>query len=238
MRGLRNAVSFLTTIPIGSAEHLQAGDLSRAAIWYPVVGLAVGLALAGAWEAITPRLSSHLAGALIVALWVLVTGALHLDGLADCCDGLLAPAAPDRRLEMMGDSRTGVFGVVGLTLLLLLKVTTVASLVSSTALVLAPVLGRWWMLPLGINRPAKPEGLGAALHEELNGKHLLIPAALVAGAVIYLGITAVIALIVTGVVTLALGLTAARRIGGQTGDVLGANCELVEWITLLTFVLM
>lgn len=238
MRGLRLALGFLTTVPWGASGHLQSGDLGRSAMWYPVVGLAVGLVLIGAWELMRPGLSPPLTAVLSVTLWALLTGALHLDGLADCCDGLFTSAGPERRLEIMADSRSGAFAVVGLVMFLLLKVASVASLESSAGLLLAPVLGRWWMLPMAATRPAKPKGLGSGLHEELTWSRFLFPAVTVATVAFFIGVNAGLALVTTGVATLIVGLFAARRIGGQTGDVLGANCELVEWITLMVFIVV
>src|SRR5262245_61596780 len=96
--------------------------MGRAALWFPLIGFGLGLVLAGGLLLFRLFFSPALAAALTVAAWAALTGGLHLDGLADCCDGLLATATPERRLEIMRDPRLGAFGVTGLTLFLILKV--------------------------------------------------------------------------------------------------------------------
>src|SRR5690606_23854022 len=104
-----NAVAFLTTLPAPRVPFSPDG-LGRAAVWFPAVGLLIGLVLClVAWVA-HYLFDPWLAGALVVAAWAALTGALHLDGLADCCDGLFAPVPPERRLEILRDPRVGGFG--------------------------------------------------------------------------------------------------------------------------------
>lgn len=235
MRGLRLAVGFLTVLPVRVPDPMGAGGLGRAALWFPFVGLGIG---AGLWILDAPirsNLPELAAAALIVALWAMVTGALHLDGFADSCDGLFAPASPDRRLEIMADSRTGAFGVVGVSLLLMLKITAVSGLTNPIALVLAPVLGRSWMLPMAMMTPARGDGLGTRLHSGLSWRRMLAPGLAVVAVVALAGPRAWAALVASGATTLALGWLARSHIGGQTGDVLGANCELAEWVVLLAY---
>lgn len=232
------AFGFLTTLPIGGSDRLSEADLARAAAWFPWVGLMLGAFLAAGWQLLSWRSPNLSAAALLLLLWIVASGALHLDGLADCCDGLLAPTLPARRLEIMRDSRSGAFAVVGIVMMLLLKVSAVASLNEPTALLLAPLYGRWWMLPLGLGRQARPTGLAATLGARLSGRSLVIPAALTLLFTWFAGVTAFIALVGSGLTTLGLFRFARARIGGVTGDVLGANCELAEVVTLIVFVLM
>jgi adenosylcobinamide-GDP ribazoletransferase len=235
MNGLRLALGFLTSLPVRPRGRLEAGDLGRAASWFPLVGLAIGAVLWAADSGATDHLPPLLVGGLVVGLWVVASGALHLDGLADCVDGMLASAPPARRLEIMADVHVGAFAVVGLVLYSIVKVAAVAALPSSRPLLLVPVLGRWWVLPLARMRPVRPGGLGDQLHAGL-GWHWLPALAVSAGMAALLGWRGVLAFAASGLSVLLWAGLARARIGGQTGDVLGAACEWAELAALLAFV--
>src|SRR6185369_12753777 len=121
MRLLLIAFQFLTIIPLPVGLRCEKEDLGRATAFFPLAGLAIGGMLAGANWLISPWIVRPLCDALLITLLALVTGALHLDGLADVCDGLAARGGRERFLAVMKDSRTGAVGVVGLVLGLLLK---------------------------------------------------------------------------------------------------------------------
>src|SRR5258706_5627486 len=127
MKGLRLALGFLTILPM-RVNNIQPGDLGRAAGWFPVVGLLLGLVLSASNWLLLRVFPPALAGGLVVALWAALTGGLHLDGLADCGDGLLASATPERRLEIMRDPRLGAFGGLVLAGFLILKVLATGAL--------------------------------------------------------------------------------------------------------------
>lgn len=140
MKQLKLALSFLTVFPMRISWALQPGDLGRAAAWFPLVGLVIGALLAAAWWGLMHLFPSMLTAALVVALWAALTGGLHLDGLADCSDGLLAAAAPERRLEIMKDPRLGTFGGAGLILHLLIKISAAAAIFVAAGLPTGVVL--------------------------------------------------------------------------------------------------
>ena len=121
------ALGFLTTLPARPVPYMPGG-LGRAAAWFPVVGLLIGVLLLLVQTAAALLLGPAVAAVLVVVLWAVLTGGLHLDGLADCCDGLLVSAPRERRLEIMRDPRVGSFAVTGLVLVLLLKAAAVFSL--------------------------------------------------------------------------------------------------------------
>src|SRR5512145_165372 len=121
MKYFRIAFGLMTTLPIRLHDDWQTGDSGRASVWYPFVGLIIGGLTWLGWMGATRYFSPLVAGILTLILWVVLTGGLHLDGLADCCDGLLASTTVERRLEIMKDPRLGTFGVTGLILLLFLK---------------------------------------------------------------------------------------------------------------------
>jgi adenosylcobinamide-GDP ribazoletransferase len=235
---LRLALSFLTTLPVG-APSAPPGSLGRAAPWFPVVGLIIGAMLAAAWWGLGYVFSSVLGAVLLVALWAALTGGLHLDGLADCGDGLLAAVPPERRLEIMRDPRLGTFGGLSLFLFLLLKVFTVAALPASPlgyyALLLAPVLARWLILTVARQPSARPGGMGAAFGQGLTPVALAIAAVLPAVLAIGGGWRGLGAGVAALLVVLIVSRVARVRLGGVTGDVLGLAVELSELAVLLVF---
>jgi adenosylcobinamide-GDP ribazoletransferase len=234
MRSLRLALGFLTTLPVQPPAGLAPGELGRAAAWYPLVGLAMGGLLWLLNHVLSTVFPGLLTAVLVLAFWVLMSGSLHLDGWADCCDGMFVSASKERRLEILRDSQLGTFAAVGLTLLLLIKVAAIANLVSRLALVIAPVLGRGLLPILARSKPARPDGLGARLHQEVQWVSsltllLVLPIIYFAG---WRGLLASVTAVVTALIWIRL---AQSRLGGQTGDVLGAACELIELVVLLAF---
>jgi adenosylcobinamide-GDP ribazoletransferase len=179
-----------------------------------------------------------LAALLTVTCWKLVTGGLHLDGLADCVDGI-GGRDPEHRLAIMRDSRIGAMGAVGLILFLLLEIAAVSELpdaVRAHALLAAPVIARAMPALLGrLLPPARREGLGAAFQASLprSAAPLALAVAL-AVATLALGGAGVVAVAVASGLCLLIGRVVARRLGGITGDVFGASIETAELAALLT----
>src|SRR5437867_1561091 len=198
MTGLVLAVRYLTIVPLpGRAAH-GVDALGRAAGWFPVVGLGLGLVLVGVERVASILFPSLLAALLTVTAWKVLTGGLHLDGLADCLDGLVGRDA-EHRLSIMRDSRIGAFGAVGLILFLLLEIAAVAELPAGLrwrALLVVPALARATPPLLArCFRAAKVEGHGAAFRSGLRAGAApvaLIPAlALVWAGLGVAGLTAV-----------------------------------------------
>src|SRR5262245_59900164 len=232
------ALRFLTVVPVPGREVDPREALGRAAWWFPIVGLALGIVLAGADRALRAVVSPMLAAALVLAIWKAATGAIHLDGLADCLDGL---AGHDRvrRLAIMQDSRIGVFGAVGLTFYLLIAFVGLGETPTAARgriLLVAPVVGR--LAPLLIAprfRPAKPDlGTGAAFLRGLSPwaglAHLAAVAVLSAWLLGPLGPAMMLASLL---VVLLWTAFLAGRFGGMTGEVLGSVIELSELAILL-----
>lgn len=239
MGSLILALRFLTVMPVPGREAAGPEALGRSAWWFPVVGL-----LLGALLILTDLLAAALwppvvAAAAVVTVWKLASGGIHLDGLADSLDGLAGRDAL-HRLAIMRDSRIGAFGAAGLALLLLLVITALASLSGSLrlrVLLLAPVIGRVAPILAGAwLAPATPgQGLGAAFTTGLSRwagpVHVIAAGGLATGLLGGAGTGVAVAgwagaLLAAGVV--------ARRLGGVTGDVLGAVVELAELSALLT----
>jgi adenosylcobinamide-GDP ribazoletransferase len=237
MSGPVLAIRYLTILPVPGHDDTDRG-LGRAAAWFPVVGLALGLLLMAVdWVAshLFPPLLSAL---LTVTVWKLVTGGLHLDGLADCLDGLMGR---DRahRLAIMRDSRIGTFGAVGLILFLLLEVVAVGDLPPAQrwrVLLAAPTVAR--AVPPLLARlfgAARSEGQGAAFVAGVRASGAAV--ALAVAALVSVAVLGVIGLVAAALALLIAVMAAwliARRLGGLTGDVLGAGVEGAELALLLT----
>jgi adenosylcobinamide-GDP ribazoletransferase len=235
VRRLLTACRYLTVLPLPRSD--AAGDLGRAAGWFPVVGLILGLGLAAAGLVAAWLGPPLLAAAVVVTLWALGTGGLHLDGLADAADGLGGGFSADEALAIMRDPGTGAFGVTAVVLVLAIKIAALAGLppeVGWRVLLLAPVASRVGPLVLArLCPPARAEGAGHAFALAV-GPAELTAAALVAAA------TGLALLGPWGL--LPLGLVAAsaagfagylrRRLGGLTGDCLGAQVEAGEALVL------
>ena len=238
MGSLILALRFLTVARVPGREADGPSALGRAAWWFPVVGLVLGGVLAAAARVLDALWPPLVGAALLVAAWKGLTGGIHLDGLADSLDGL-AGRDPARRVAIMRDSHIGVFGAAGLVVLLLLVGTALADLparLRPRVLLLAPVVGRVTPLLAGAwLPPATPgQGLGAAFAAGLSRwagiAHTLAATALAAWLLGPWGVAVVSA--AWGVALLAAALF-ARRLGGVTGDLLGAVVELAELGTLL-----
>ena len=237
MRTLRLAFGLMTTLPLRLPEDWQEGDSGRASVWYPLVGLVIGALTWMVWRAAEFVLPAWIAGVVALVVWVVLTGGLHLDGFADCCDGLLASTSRERRLEIMKDPHVGAFGVIGLILVLLLKAATLASLAWGTGILLAATLSRWCILIAGVLPLARPSGMGADFKSGFRRSFILWTAVFPLGIALLAdprGIAAALAGIAAA--ALVLGFAMAR-IGGVSGDVFGMVVETVETITLLTFLI-
>jgi adenosylcobinamide-GDP ribazoletransferase len=227
---------FLTALTLLTIYHspVRGSSISaRAFVYYPLVGLIIGALLTAAHILLRLIVPNLVAASLVVGLWAVVTGALHLDGFADACDGLFAAAARERRLEILRDVHLGAFGAVGLISLLVAKVIAVASLQSFAPLLLAPILGRWAIVYAAAYPPARREGMGVMFRVGLTRREILIAttfAAVSAVVLSWLGFAAFVGAFVVAALIARLALT---RLGGLTGDIYGMTCESVEVTTLL-----
>lgn len=242
LRALGEAVALLTRVPV-PRRWLSGGagrdHVVRGAVYFPLVGAGVGLAVAGTAVASALWLPALVAAVLAVSVDIALTGALHLDGLADSADGL-AGRDRDHSLAIMRDHSVGVYGVAALGIDLLLKTATLVALVGpglgvgALLVVAAYTLSRAAPLPLAcLLDYARTQGTGLALVKGLTrrraafGVGLAIVLAAAPGGWAGSASWTVAGMLVTGAAfTLVVGLVARRRIGGVTGDVLGAAVEL------------
>lgn len=241
---LRAALAFFTRLPVGSAP--LPSSFRGIMIWFPAVGLIVGGLAALLTGVAALRLPAPLCGVLGCLAWVLITGGLHLDGVADCGDGLLVEAPPARRLEIMKDSRLGTFGGTALFFVLALKATALGTLVASFdagwnaffalagVCCMAATLARSLAVAAMRLPTARPGGLGAMMNDGITRRGELIALALGLGVCLLNGTRGLVGLI-AGLLMAWLLLTAARkRLGGVTGDVFGCLTESVECAVLVT----
>jgi adenosylcobinamide-GDP ribazoletransferase len=232
------AVRFLTIVPIPGREAEGREALGRAAAWFPVVGLGLGIVLIALDRMLAFAFPPLLSALLVLSLWKVATGGIHLDGLSDCLDGL---GGRDRghRLSIMRDSRTGVFGAIGLILYFLLALVALAEMSGSArwrVLLLAPVVGRLAPLVIGPRfRPATPgHGSGSLFLGAISG--WVGPAYLVASVVLAERLLRGWGVLITlAALAIVFGWSAfmAWRLGGLTGDALGSGVELAELAVLL-----
>ncbi|MGH8433662.1 MAG: adenosylcobinamide-GDP ribazoletransferase [Pseudomonas sp.] len=235
------ALQFLTCLPIRLAGMPTPQQLGRSQLWYPVVGALLGAVLWGLSALLsgTPLL---LHAALLLVAWVILSGALHLDGLADTADAWLGGLGNrERTLIIMKDPRSGPIAVVTLVLLLLLKFAALMALLEQgqgPALLLAPWLARTLLPLLFLSTPyVRVGGLGQALSEHLPRQ--ILPWVLGAHgvAMLLLGWEGLLALSCALLLFAWLRWRMIVRLGGTTGDTAGAMVELVEALVLVALAL-
>ncbi|WP_054890940.1 adenosylcobinamide-GDP ribazoletransferase [Pseudomonas parafulva] len=227
------ALQFLSSLPVSLPGMPEPRQMGRSLLFYPAVGLLFGLLLWAA-SALLQGVAAPLQAALLLTLWVLLSGALHLDGLADSADAWLGGFGDrERTLQIMKDPRSGPIAVVTLVLVLLLKFCALWVLVERGVgawLVLAPVVGRAAMLGLFLCTPyVRAGGLGSALAEHLPRRAagwVLLGSAL--ACLVLGGWLALWLLLVAALVFAFLRRQMCRRLGGTTGDTAGALLELLE----------
>ncbi len=238
MRGLRAALRFLTRMPVPGPPTAVA-DLPSALLWFPLVGAGVGLLIGAGHVQLTNLWPAPVAAVLAIAFGLLLTGAMHEDAVADAADGLGGGFDREQVLRILGDSRVGAYGVLAVWVLLSLRLVALVALgpLAPPALALAMAWGRWTALPLLRWLPALHPGLGRDLSGAASWVRLLggsFAALLVTVAVWpWLAERALVAVPVVLVVTTLWGGYLQRRLGGQSGDLLGAGNQLVEAAVLL-----
>jgi adenosylcobinamide-GDP ribazoletransferase len=235
---LRLAVSFLTIIP--AIDRRPASDETVAAsfAWFPLVGFLIGVALAAEDWLLAHVFAQVIRSVLIVASLVVVTGAVHLDGLADTADALGAGRDRERALDIMRDSRVGTFGASAIFFDLTLKILALSTLAGHrryAALIVAPMLARWAMLFIVASGLPylRSSGAGSTLLGGANGGW---PARIITVFTLFIAIFSggTVALAITIAIVLAIRIFYRRWLGGVTGDLIGACGEIVEIAVLVT----
>ncbi|WP_417779655.1 adenosylcobinamide-GDP ribazoletransferase [Stutzerimonas xanthomarina] len=236
------ALQFLTCLPVRLRGMPEPQQIGRSLLYYPLVGLLLGGMLCLLGMALG-NAAPPLKAALLLAVWVWLTGALHLDGLADSADAWLGGFGDrERTLAIMKDPCSGPVAVAVLVLVLLLKFVALWTLLEQGnpwVLLAVPLLGRSAMLGLFLTTPyVRPGGLGQALAEHMpRSKVRLVPALIVLAGML-MGTSGWIALAIAAGVGLLVRRSLIQRLGGTTGDTAGALLELVECAVLVGLALL
>lgn len=241
LRQLGGALVFYTVLPLPQHLNLEFTKIARWATW---IGALVGAALSFANMLLGHLpISDFLRAVVITALWIAITGGLHLDGVMDTADGLAVPD-PKRRLEVMSDSRTGAFGSIAAILLILLKVGALADLPVTIELWTVPIWGRWAQWLAIVQYPyLKPTGKGAFHRRALKLPHDLGPSLLLFVVVMSTALLRQphsafhhLIMSLTGLsIAWGSGAWFNHRLGGMTGDSYGAVTEWTEALMLCSF---
>ncbi len=238
MAGFLAALGFLTILPVPTKGKPDLRLLGRSLAYFPMVGLTLGLILAGLDRLLVWLLPRAAADALLIVMSVVLTGALHLDGLIDTCDALFGPGDPESRLKRLKDPRAGAFGVAGACCLLLVKYGALLSLnpsIKPYSLLVAPTLGRWGMAYAISLYPYKEgPGTGRVFQEGVSRFAFIVASLTTLGvSVAALREIGFIAMLAGWLGTVAMARFALKRIPGLSGDVYGAMNEVVEALALL-----
>jgi adenosylcobinamide-GDP ribazoletransferase len=234
MKSLLASVAFCTRIPI--RVEFTTAEIGRAASWFPVIGALLGLISLALARGLMPFLPPMIIAFLILTMEALITGALHYDGLADAADGLGGGKDREDCLRIMRDHAIGSYGATALILLLALKAAAMSALIAMhrfpSYLVLAPVIGRWNIVALSRSLPyARP---AEAVSRHIGNRELIWATVFCAGIVLPVGRWH--GAVCWGAAALSatlFGWFCLRKIGGVTGDTLGASEQIGEAIVLL-----
>ncbi|OGS35351.1 MAG: cobalamin 5'-phosphate synthase [Elusimicrobia bacterium RIFOXYB2_FULL_49_7] len=236
MKHVLSALQFLTILPLPFRQSAPL-RFSGMVASFPLAGLLLGLLLAGTDALLCRLFPATVCGVLLVVLLALVTGGLHLDGLADTADGIGSGKDRERTLEIMRDSRIGAMGVIALIAVFLMKISFLSLLLGPgrwKALLLFPVLGRWAIAyAITVFPYARSEGKALSFFQETTPAALVIATLLAGGAAFsLLGNAGLAALLAAGICAHSTCSIVRKRIDGITGDTLGAVNELCETASL------
>ncbi len=250
LKNFINAVHFLTIVTVKRDHEAEEGSLARSMIYFPLIGFLLGLLLVYADKLMAlVALPQTVANVLLVAISVLATRALHIDGLADTFDGLMGGRDHASRLSIMKDSRLGTAGALGIFFILALKYVCLNSLIESekvAALLTTPMLGRWSQTLMVFKaKYGREEGMGKAFVGHLRASSLAAASVFAIGLSAFVVVrldmlsSIFIMILVGGVLLLTFAgrWYLGRKIGGITGDTVGAMSELNEALVLLLFVI-
>jgi adenosylcobinamide-GDP ribazoletransferase len=238
------AIEFLTPLRFRRVQTYDDRTFAESLGWYPLAGLLIGAVLALLDRGLSELLPPGPTSALLVATLALLSGGLHLDGVADTADGMAVQGDQARRLAVMSEGTTGPAGVMALVLILLTQWAALASIPPDArlaALLLAPVVARWTVVPVGLAfRPARLTGLGHAIHRgQWPLAAPLATALALAVALATFGLPGLCLVALAALAALLLAGSAARILEGVTGDVYGAAIEVAQvavWLGVIAAV--
>jgi adenosylcobinamide-GDP ribazoletransferase len=232
------ATAFLTRIPVPRRGNYTLDEVARAQLWFPAVGLLIGAVLLAVDRVANRALPDPSVDVIVVVTLIVITGALHLDGLADAADGLFGAHTPERRLAIMHDVHAGTYAIVAIVSVLALKWAGLIATPSSVrveALLLVPCVARFAMvLAIGLYPYPRGAGMGDGFRQHAWPLGVAIGGATaLAAAVVLLGGGGILVFLCGGACAIAFGLFCQRLVGGLTGDLYGATVEITEAATFL-----
>ncbi len=244
MKDFLRAFSFLTILPVGQISVSEEKELARSMAFFPLVGLVIGLILALGYYLLSFLFPRPLALWLTIGLLAFLTRGLHLDGFADTVDGLASSGTREKILEVMRDSRIGAFGVISLILLIGAKYLTLDQISTESipySLILMAVMGRNSMVLICYRSPyaRSSEGLAKPFTENLGTREMAISLVSAFGiALLLMGLKGI--LVFLGICLFSLGYRFffIKKLGGVTGDILGAANELSELLCLILLIIL
>ncbi|MFC1907881.1 adenosylcobinamide-GDP ribazoletransferase [Chloroflexota bacterium] len=245
------ALKFLTIISLPGRREVSPEEMGHSIGYFPVVGIIIGLILAGLNWLLCLLLPLMVANALLIVFLVVITGGLHLDGFVDTCDGIAGHKTIEERWRVMHDSRAGAFGIVGIVLLLLVKYVSlnslssmsVPSLLTMVTLVFMPVVSRWAMAYAVFVYPyARPSGLGKAFKQGARWPGFtmatLITFLVALALPPWIQLTFLAIMFFAWIITVVMAAYLKRKFSGLTGDTYGAINEVVEVSVLILVCLL
>jgi adenosylcobinamide-GDP ribazoletransferase len=242
VKNFLQALSFLTILPVGQTLPTEGKVMARSMAFYPLVGLVIGLLLALGHYLLLFLFPKPLVLWLIIGLLTLLTGGLHLDGLADTIDGLACGGTKEKILEVMRDSRIGAFGVISLILFLGAKYLALGQISNPSvpySLILMAVMGRNSMVLVCYRSPyARSDGgLAKPFSENLRVCEMAFASASALGiAFLLIGVKGIAVFLGIGLFSFGYRLFFMKKLGGVTGDILGAANEMAELLCLILLI--
>lgn len=243
MKNFLLALQFLTAIPV-RMKNIKENNLPNSAIYFPLVGLLLGLILAGINKAfLILNFGQITINIILVISLILLTGGLHMDGLADTVDAFLSRKNKEEMLGIMRDSHIGVMGVLAIISIVLLKIAFLSSLTISSkamSLLLMCILSRWSLvLTMSLFPYARQEGKAKVFMKGINFKILVLSTIIALACTIAIWkIEGALVLIIIAVCSYIAGKFINNKIGGITGDTLGATNEIMEVIILFSITIL
>lgn len=241
VRSFLAALGFLSIIPVGARGAAGQSSFAAALFYFPLVGLLLGGLTAAVFLVLQPILPPLVVGALLAILLSLLSGFIHLDGLADTADGFFSGTPRERCLEIMRDSRVGVMGSAAICCLLIVKTAALASIGGGqmvAALLVAATAGRVAMVCLMALLPyaRRESGLGLLFYSDATRQAAVVSILLMVVLTLVLaGPRSVLVFGIAALVLLSLAALCRKKIGGATGDTLGATCEMTETAILTIY---
>jgi len=237
------ALNFLTILPVPLRRAVSPEELGRSLGYFPVVGIIIGLILIGLNWLLSLILPSAVVNVLLIVSLTVLSGALHLDGLADTCDGIGGHKTPEERWRVMRDSRVGSFGVIGVCLMLLAKYISLNNVVEPLlimTLLLMPVVSRWAMVYAVFAYPyARPSGLGKVFKQGATWQRLVMATLIALAVAMFLaGLAGLVMMASTWVIVMLTAAYLKRKFYGLTGDTYGAINEVSEVCIIILILIL